>query len=81
MSEPEIRDETLIALLKERGYRVEKQEDEGRSLAEKIDRIEAKLTERSESPEEERQRLAEALLGALNRSRTPWIEPGGPDAA
>lgn len=85
MSEPEIRDETFISLLRERGCDVTKRESEP-DLHHKLISLEGKIEElRSQaprSPEEERQRFAEELLDALNRSTTRWHEPGGrPDAA
>jgi broad-specificity NMP kinase len=97
MIESEIADEMLAALLRERGYRVEKQEEP--SLAEKVDDVAAKLEEMREQsasleeeqewprpPRDPEQRFAEGLRDALNQSRSPWIntsdlDEGGQDAA
>jgi hypothetical protein len=83
----EIRDEVLVALLKERGYEVTKT-DEPR-LAEKVDAVGVKLDEvrgHPASPEEEQeqpqpprdpeQRFAEGLRDALNQSRSRWFSLG-----
>jgi hypothetical protein len=93
MSESEIQDEMLAALLRERGYRVEKQEEP--SLAEKVDDVAAKLEEMREQsasleeeqeqpqpPRDPEQRFAEGLRDELKRARSPWYslrEVGGGD--
>jgi hypothetical protein len=93
MSEPEIGDEMLAALLRERGYEVTKRDEP--SLAEKVDDVAAKLDEirvAPHSPEEEQEQaqpprdpewaFAEGLRDALDRARSPWYstsELGGDD--
>jgi hypothetical protein len=93
MSEPEIENEMLAGLLRERGYEVTKRDEP--SLAEKVDGVAAKLDEmreQSASPEEEQeqpqpphdpeQRFAEGLRDELNRARSAWYslgEMGGGD--
>jgi hypothetical protein len=94
MTESEIGDEMLAALLRERGYEVTKRDEEG--LAEHVDGVAAKLDairQHPASPEEEEQEqpqpqrdpelaFAEAFRDALNQSRSPWIRlEGGRDAA
>lgn len=85
ISETEIRDETVIALLQERGYTVTKEGDEA-DLAAKVADLEARLSEvgaaletagQSLSPDEQ---FARELLDALERSRTSrWV--GGSSGA
>jgi hypothetical protein len=83
----EIQDEVLIGVLKSRGYRVEKRDEQG--LAEKVDDVAARLDEMREaphSPEEGQDQpqpprdperaFAEGLRDALNQSRSPWFSPG-----
>jgi len=80
MAEPEVSDEFLIDLLRERGYEVSKPEAD---LAEKVASVERKIDEMREprSPEERRYRFAEELRDRLNATRSKWYDPGGSDAA
>jgi hypothetical protein len=91
MSEPEIGDEMLAALLRKRGYEVTKRDEP--SLAEKVDDVAAKLDEIREaphSPEEEQEQaqpprdperaFAEGLRDAINQSRSRWYSLGGTGA-
>jgi hypothetical protein len=88
MSESEILDEMLVGMLRERGYRVEKDE-EPPSLAEKVDDVAAKLDEmrgaprspeekqeQAEPPDDPEQAFAERLRDALNQSRSRWFSLG-----
>jgi hypothetical protein len=91
MPEPEISDELLINMLRERGFEVSKPAEP--DLAAKVDAIGEKLDEIREvttsgteragpaTPEEQRLRFAEALRDRLNASTTPWFTPGDDDAA
>jgi hypothetical protein len=83
MTEPEVRDEALIALLRERGYEVTREPED--DLVQKVISLEGKIEEMRNqapsSPEEERQRCAEELLDTLNRSITKWHSPGEPPNA
>jgi hypothetical protein len=84
MAEPEVSDEFLIDLLRERGYEVSKPEAD---LAEKVASVERKIDEMREpraepaSPEERRYRFAEELRDRLNATRSKWYDPGGSEAA
>ena len=88
MSEPEIGDEMLAALLRERGYEVTKRDEP--NLSDKIDAVAGNLLEIREhpdSPEDEQERpqpprdperaFAEGLRDALNKSRSRWYSLGG----
>ncbi len=85
MAEPEVSDELLIDLLRERGYEVSKGPE--RALAEKVDAVERRIDEMSAepaepaSPEEQRVRFAEQLRDRLNESMAPWFRPGDDRAA
>jgi hypothetical protein len=82
---PEISDETLVDMLAERGYTVEKQEEvDLADLAEKVDAVERQIAEAREapaSPEDVRVKFATELRDRLNASMSKWYEPGGSDAA
>jgi hypothetical protein len=82
---PEISDETLVDMLAERGYTVEKQEEvDLADLAEKVDAVERQIAEAREAPasrEDTKLRFATELRDRLNASMSKWYEPGGSDAA
>jgi hypothetical protein len=82
---PEISDELLVDMLRERGYDVEKrQETDLADLAAKVDAVEQRIAEASEAParpEDPRVRFAEELRGRLNASMSKWYEPGDDRAA
>jgi hypothetical protein len=82
---PEISDETLVDMLAERGYTVEKQEEvDLADLAEKVDAVERQIAETREasaSREDTKLRFATELRDRLNASMSKWYEPGGSDAA
>ena len=82
---PEISDETLVDMLAERGYTVEKQEEvDLADLAEKVDAVERQIAETREAPasrEDTRLKFATELRDRLNASMSKWYEPGGSDAA
>jgi hypothetical protein len=87
MSESEIQDETLAALLRERGYTVEKPDEAADidALRARIDALEQQTgdSEEQESPQDGGEHdLARRMLDQLNKSRTSWLSiGGGPDAA
>ena len=81
MVEPEVKNETLIALLEERGHTVTQQEE---TLGQKVADLEDKIRELSEAPttpEQQEQALAEQVRDHMNASLTRWHSPGGDDAA
>jgi hypothetical protein len=72
----------LVDMLNERGYDVVKRGEP--DLSDKVSEIGAKLDQMRETPAtpaDHERRMAEGMLKALNRSLTPWHEPGGSDAA
>jgi hypothetical protein len=85
MSEPEVSDEFLIDLLRERGYEVSKPAEP--DLAAKIAAVEQNIDEMGAepaapaSPEEQRVRFAEQFRDRLNASMSKWYEPGDDRAA
>jgi hypothetical protein len=79
---PEIPDETLV----ERGYSVEKRQEEPdlADLAAKVDAVEQSIAEAREapaSPEDARVKFATELRDRLNASMSKWYEPGDGNAA
>jgi hypothetical protein len=83
---PEIPDETLVDLLVERGYTVEKRQEESdlADLAAKVDAVEQRIAEKREAPGslgDARLKFATELRDRLNASMSKWYEPGGSDAA
>jgi hypothetical protein len=88
MSESEFQEEALAALLRERGYTVEKPDEAADidALRARIDALEHRTgdsEEQQESPQDGGERdVAHQMLDHLNASRTPWLSTGGgPDAA
>jgi hypothetical protein len=83
---PEIPDETLVDLLVERGYSVEKRQEEPdlADLAAKVDAVERQIAETREAPasrEDTKLRFATELRDRLNASMSKWYEPGDGNAA
>ena len=83
---PEIPDETLVDLLVERGYTVEKRQEEPdlADLAAKVDAVEQSIAEAREAPAsfgDARVKFAEELRDRLNASMSKWYEPGDGNAA
>jgi hypothetical protein len=79
-------DETLVDLLVERGYSVEKRQEEPdlADLAAKVDAVEQSIAEAREapaSPGDARVKFAEELRDRLNASMSKWYEPGDGNAA
>jgi hypothetical protein len=81
MSESEFQEEALAALLRERGYMVEKPDPDIVALRARIDALEQRTgdgEEQQESRQDGGERdLAHQMLDHLNASRTPWLSIGG----
>jgi hypothetical protein len=75
MAEPEIRDETLVRLLEERGFKVTKRHDSD-ELAQRLETVETELRElkQRKSPEET---FAAHYASALDQARSKWYTAGG----
>jgi hypothetical protein len=81
MSESGFQEEALAALLRERGYTVEKSDPDIDGLRARIDALEQRTgdgEEQQESRQDGGERdLAHQMLDHLNASRTPWLSVGG----